>query len=189
MQICIVDAQNDFINGSMAVKGAEEKVNNIVNFLKEHADEIDTIVLTLDWHPYDHCSFKDKGGLWPRHCVRYTEGAALYQPLADAICELVSKKNIEVDFVRKGSNPFTEEYGAFGGHIDDKQSADRYFMIDKPIIICGLVGDYCVSQTARNLISQGWRVKFYLDGIANIDNGDTLKAFILFEEQRNKLTI
>lgn len=190
MQVCIVDAQNDFINGSMAVKGAEEKVNNIIKFLKEHADEIDTIVITLDWHPYDHSSFKDNGGKWPRHCVKYTEGAALYQPLADTIGELVSKNDIDVYFVKKGSNKFEEEYGAFDYNKNkDGLTTDCYFLIDEPIVLCGLVGDYCVSHTARNLISQGYRVKFYLDGIANIDDGNILNTFIQFEENRNRLTI
>lgn len=192
MQVCIVDAQNDFINGSMAVKGAEEKVNNIIKFLKEHVDEGDTIVLTLDWHPYDHCSFKDKGGVWPRHCVKYTEGAALYQPLADTIGELAAKKNIDVYFVKKGSNAFEEEYGAFEYDPDrnkDKEKPECYFLINEPIVLCGLVGDYCVSHTARNLIWEGYRVKFYLDGIANIDNGELLNLFIKKEEEKNKMTI
>lgn len=189
MQVCIVDAQNDFINGSMAVKGAEEKVNNIIKFLKEHADKIDTIVVTLDWHPYDHCSFKENGGKWPRHCVKYTEGAALYQPLADTIGELASNNDIDVYYVKKGSNKFEEEYGAFSGHIDDKQSADCYFFINQPIVTMGFCGDYCVYWTAEHLLNQGYRVKFYLDGIANIDNGETLKMLIELHEERNKLTI
>ena len=56
-------------------------------YVKEHHAEYDAIVVTMDQHPADHCSFDVSGGPWPIHCVRYTTGAALYPPLADAIMD------------------------------------------------------------------------------------------------------
>lgn len=56
--LVIVDPQNDFINGSLAVPGAEKAINNTIEFIKKHKEDLDYIAITADWHPYDHCSFK-----------------------------------------------------------------------------------------------------------------------------------
>ena len=39
------------------------------------------VVYTQDWHPADHTSFKEQGGIWPVHCVQGTEGAAFHPDL------------------------------------------------------------------------------------------------------------
>ena len=72
--LVIVDPQNDFINGSLAVPGAEKAINNTIEFIKEHKEDLDYIAITVDWHPYDHCSFKEYGGTWESHCVMYSAG-------------------------------------------------------------------------------------------------------------------
>ena len=59
--LVIVDPQNDFINGSLAVPGAEKAINNTIEFIKEHKEDLAYIAITADWHPYDHCSFKEPG--------------------------------------------------------------------------------------------------------------------------------
>ena len=75
--LIIVDCQNDFITGSMSVKGAKNAVDNIKDFIKNHRKEIEKIIFTVDWHPYNHMSFKKSGGQWPSHCVQYTPGACI----------------------------------------------------------------------------------------------------------------
>ena len=44
-------------------------------------------IVTADWHPYHHSSFADEGGMWPRHCVQHSVGAALWQSLLVALNE------------------------------------------------------------------------------------------------------
>ena len=75
--LIIVDCQNDFITGTLTVKGAKAAVEEIKKFIKSHCKEIEKIVFTVDWHPYNHCSFKKYGGQWPNHCVQYTPGACI----------------------------------------------------------------------------------------------------------------
>ena len=75
--LIIVDCQNDFITGTMSVKGAKSSVEEIKKFIKNHKEEIAKIIFTVDWHPYNHSSFKKYGGLWPSHCVQYTPGACI----------------------------------------------------------------------------------------------------------------
>ena len=33
------------------------------------------VAATRDWHPADHGSFQEQGGIWPVHCVQGTRGA------------------------------------------------------------------------------------------------------------------
>ena len=79
--LLIVDPQNDFITGSLAIEGAIPAMDYLTAYVKEHHAEYDAIVVTMDQHPADHCSFDVSGGPWPIHCIRYTTGAALYPPL------------------------------------------------------------------------------------------------------------
>ena len=64
--LIIVDPQNDFITGSLAVEGAEAKMKNLTEYLKEKGDKYDFIAFTADSHPENHCSFKENGGIWPK---------------------------------------------------------------------------------------------------------------------------
>ena len=67
----IVDAQNDFISGSLALKhcpageDAEEVVSVIEDLLSKKLFSV--IAYTFDWHPSDHCSFIDNVSLYPLH--------------------------------------------------------------------------------------------------------------------------
>ena len=83
--LLVIDCQYDFINGSLAVKGAGPTMDRLAEFIKENGASYKKIVLTADWHPLTHCSFKDNGGTWPKHCVQYTQGAAIYQPIIDTL--------------------------------------------------------------------------------------------------------
>jgi nicotinamidase-related amidase len=59
--LLIVDVQNDFITGSLALSDCPAKQNGaevvpIINDLIEK-NEFNAIIYTQDWHPKDHCSF------------------------------------------------------------------------------------------------------------------------------------
>lgn len=64
--LLIVDPQNDFITGSLAVPGAKTKMMRLADF---NLQQYDLICVTLDSHPEDHCSFEINGGIWPKHCI------------------------------------------------------------------------------------------------------------------------
>ncbi len=74
--LLIVDVQNDFLpGGSLAVAGAEA----IISVLNSYIDSFTSLSLPVfasrDWHPVHHCSFFDRGGQWPVHCVAGTSCA------------------------------------------------------------------------------------------------------------------
>ena len=60
--LLIVDPQNDFITGSLPVPGAAAAMDYITAWTREHHAEYDAIIITMDQHPADHCSFEVQGG-------------------------------------------------------------------------------------------------------------------------------
>ena len=84
--LLLVDVQYDFINGSLAVNGAPEVMDSLARFIAaQPAGTYKEIVMTADFHPYNHSSFKDNGGMWPVHCVQFSHGASIYQPVFEAV--------------------------------------------------------------------------------------------------------
>jgi nicotinamidase-related amidase len=179
--LIIVDCQNDFITGTMSVKGAKNSVEEIKTFIKNHSKEIEKIIFTVDWHPYNHSSFKKYGGLWPHHCVQYTPGACIEPKLL----KFVQSYEINYDVIQKGTIEEIEEYGAFS---DIQFSSDNfgtrvYLDIaeanpDSDFVVCGIAGDYCVKATIQNMLDGGLTPKVFCPGIVSIDGGKVFSNFI-----------
>ena len=108
LHLVIVDVQHDFAHpeGALFVPGAEQAVKNIADLL--HDPRVTQVTFTLDWHPFDHSSFKAHGGIWPRHCVQFSQGASLHESLW-----VENFDRFDTHFVRKGQLRDCEEYGAF----------------------------------------------------------------------------
>ena len=154
--LIVVDPQIDFISGSLPVPGAAEAMNQLADYVKANGDDYALMVVTNDWHPYDHCSFAPNGGPWPVHCVQNSEGAATYWPLLEALYQ----SETETLFLQKGDLRHREEYsivqntGArefFENTLDNSLLADadcQYQHVD----VCGIAGDVCVLNTLRDLL-------------------------------------
>ena len=150
--LIIVDAQYDFMEeGKLPVEGATQALDNIVDYL--NSGEISTVITTQDWHNGKHESFKEQGGDFPEHCVQYTHGADIYEPIEEAI----KANNIFRFNIRKGE--YQEEFSAFSRRTEGYAHWKEYatvdydepyiqFHEDEQVIICGLAGDICVMQTA-----------------------------------------
>ena len=81
--LLVVDYQEDFISGSLAVAGAEGIREVIKEKFAEYYDNLDLIVATIDYHPENHSSFVEQGGPWPKHCVKGTFGCQFGLPMPD----------------------------------------------------------------------------------------------------------
>src|ERR1051325_1554631 len=80
--LIIVDLQNDFLpGGNLAVSGGDEVIPVLNGYIARFLERGLPIFATRDWHPPNHCSFRDYGGRWPVHCVRDSEGAAFSRAL------------------------------------------------------------------------------------------------------------
>lgn len=171
--LIIVDPQNDFIIGSLAVPGAEDKMLDLANFLNDNPELFDKIYVTMDTHPTNHCSFVENGGIWPAHCVKNTLGWN--------IPEYLDKVLFDANFYQKGTDPGKEEYSIFENANDGS-----YLKIDlqedlnesSEIFVCGIAGDYCVLETLKGLVQYSDNITVLEDYTASIDGGEKLKNWI-----------
>ena len=183
--LVVVDYQYDFFNpdGALYVNGGEKLHDKIMNIIPN----FEHVIFTQDWHPVNHCSFKDNGGIWPVHCVGGTIGAGIPVEFMKASKSFACHP--------KGQLPDKEEYGAFSDKYDFAIECDYDFtntyldineFIDKSlndveeIVVCGIAGDWCVLETLKNIIKHIGtnKVSVYLDGIVSIDGGEKLNNFI-----------
>ena len=177
--LLLVDVQYDFINGSLAVEGAPVVMDALADYIEAlPKGTFDTIVMTADFHPYQHASFKDNGGLWPVHCVQHTHGASIYQPVFDA----VKKQFPQAEVLTKGENLAVDEYSIMA----NRNSAKKLLSIIEDndiqeIHIAGLCGDYCVGNSIKDLIEAGHgeKIRVLTRFIGNIDDGTTLRNIIV----------
>lgn len=153
--LCI-DMQNDFINGTLSVDGAEKMVYNFEKFAeKTKLQEYDTIIVTQDWHPYNHCSFlhctndNGKEGTFNRHCIMYSGGAALDDNVIKAL--FYDNINDNVVILHKGTNSSKEEFSIFGNESSGKILASLLLDVNQ-IDICGIADIFCVKETIKDLI-------------------------------------
>ena len=178
--LIIVDAQGDFIFGSLPVPNAQNKMNLLAAWLRDHKDEFDVIVLTADWHPVTHCSFKNNGGDWPDHCVQFSQGAAIYQPILDAL------KGTDYVVLTKGLDEDHEEYSIWKNHKSNEALHKLCDVHDiNEVYICGLAGDICVLNstvdTLRELPSA--KIKFLKEYSPCIGDGNKVDEFIASTER------
>lgn len=178
--LVIVDPQNDFITGSLAVKTASEKMDALVNHLWE--TEYDAIFVTLDSHPENHCSFDINGGEWPVHCISLYEGWDIPGDLERILDIRSQMENCDVHYFHKGNDPEKEEYSILDNEEDGYKFRVWLEELDVQegveINICGIAGDYCVLETIKGLNKLFDNIKVLQDYTASIDGGDKLREYI-----------
>lgn len=186
--LLIVDPQNDFITGTLPVEGAEERMKKLASYIDNVFDQYDYILITLDSHPDDHCSFVENGGIWPKHCVLWSDGWYMPKYIQDA---LEKTKKCVSSCYHKGDIPNKEEYSIFNNNEDGFRLAGLLRKLveegDLYVDICGIAGDYCVLETLKGLrkIVPDECISLLTDLIASIDGGEKLLAYA----KENKINI
>ena len=176
--LLIVDPQNDFITGSLAVEGAKEKMMKLAEYINGDHPSYDYICITLDSHPKNHMSFKENGGIWPIHCVKETDGWRIPEYLNKAL------EDIYNPYVLKGTHFDKEEYSIFDNNEDGTMLANqiREFSRENEVYVdvCGIAGDYCVLETLKGLrkfIGDDY-ITVLTQYTASIDGGEKLMNYI-----------
>lgn len=171
--LMIVDPQLDFISGSLPVPQAAEAMQQLAAYIDHQSGNYIYAIVTTDWHPADHCSFQENGGIWPTHCRQGTTGAALFEPLEQAL----EKSALPTAILRKGTDSNREEYSIFQNAV----AADRIHHIlqetgAEGIDLCGLAGDVCVQNTLKEGIERYGASFFHvLEAFSpSLDGGATL---------------
>ena len=174
--LLIVDPQNDFITGTLAVPGAKSMMLKLAEY---DFAKYDYVCVTMDSHPENHMSFKENGGIWPKHCVYDTNGWNLPEYLNEAL------KNANfVSCYHKGTEVDKEEYSIFDNERDGftlyTQIKELMRQEDVFIDVCGIAGDFCVLETIKGLrkfIGDNY-IKVLMDYTASIDGGEKLTNYL-----------
>lgn len=185
--LLIVDPQNDFITGSLAVgDGAEEKMRKLAEHIKEKGHKYDSIWVTLDSHLSTHCSFEKNGGIWKPHCIYNTKGWQMPNYLDESLMFYSNYSDKSVTYYNKGTEIDKEEYSIFENKTDGfalyKQIRELIKEGEFDISVCGIAGDYCVLETLKGLrkyIGDSY-ITVLFEYIASIDGGKKLKEYVSF---------
>ena len=164
--LVVVDYQNDFASpdGALSVRGGDALAPRINELMG--SGDYDLVVATRDWHPPDHGSFVEQGGIWPVHCVQDTDGAQLHPDLDAAAVDVI---------VDKGQDRTTEGYSGFDGTRLGELLRERG--VDQ-VTVVGLATDYCVKHTALEALQEGLAVTVDTTAVRGVDvePGDSDRA-------------
>ena len=176
--LILIDSQNDFIDGGrLAVGGSKAKMIALSEYINSHAKDYDFIIASVDFHPFTHCSFKKNGGIWPLHCLQHSEGAAIFQPILDAI----DNTGTELHILTKGVDEDHEEYSVLKNaksliYMQGLMHSHKIEEVD----FCGIAGDFCVLDSIKDFHKEFPSVKInvLLPFVASIDGGEKLDNFL-----------
>lgn len=127
--LVVVDMQNDFINGALGTKEAEEIVGNVVNKIKKYQRNGDSIIFTKDTHFDDYLETNEGKRLPVTHCIKGTDGWEISKEIQE-ICDLNNYRVYEK--VTFGSSELAKDLAA---GVYDKYSG---------IELIGICTDICV---------------------------------------------
>jgi len=165
--LLVVDVQNDFCpGGALAVEEGDQVVPRLNPWVERFAKAGRPIAYTRDWHPREHCSFREQGGPWPVHCVQKTSGADLHPDL-----------KVKGPLFDKAFKADEEAYSGFGGFLVDANGRiSNLSLADwlrghgvKHVYIGGLTTDYCVRTTTLDALKEGFEATVLGDAIRAVN--------------------
>lgn len=172
--LLIVDLQNDFISGSLAIPDAPSIIP-IINILLR---AFPYSIATKDWHPPEHCSFKK----WPIHCLQNTKGSRFPKEFDISYISLI---------VFKGSEVNSDSYSGFIDNDSKNETVLDSFLREKKteqLYICGLATDYCVKATALDAVKRNFNTFIIQDACRGVSPQTTSEALKEMEDNGVKLT-
>lgn len=156
--LLIIDVQRDFLpGGSLAVPDGDAVVAPLNAWISRFSAEGLPIFATFDWHPADHCSFRDQGGAWPAHCVAGTPGAGFADNLA-----------LPAGVLRmaKATARHADAYSGFSG---TELHLQLQWAMVRRLFVGGLATDYCVLQSVLDARHLGYEVVLLRDAMRAVD--------------------
>lgn len=165
--LLVADIQNDFLpGGALGVARGDEVVPVLIRYMSSFSQRGLPVFVSRDWHPPNHCSFREQGGIWPTHCVAGSKGAEFHPDFRLPPSAII---------ISKATDPGKEAYSAFEGTDLDKRLREAGV---RRLFIGGLATDYCVLNTVRDAVQHGYAVILLVDGIraVNLHPDDGRKA-------------
>jgi len=138
--IVVVDMQKDFCyeKGALFIgKSAKEIIPKVKELLERASLAEILTIFTQDWHEEDD----EELNLWPKHCVKRSEGAEIVNELAN--------------FAEKSEIVRKHRYSAFF-ETDLEEILHRNGI--KTLVIVGVATNICVMHTASDAFMRGFSV-------------------------------
>jgi nicotinamidase/pyrazinamidase len=176
--LIIVDVQNDFVSGSMAIEGSE----SIIPVLNALMKRFGHVVLAQDWHPPGHVSFASahagarhgetvKVSYGPQrvfhdHCVQGTRGSEFAPGLDLGRAELI---------LRKGMRKEVDSFSAFYENDGATRTGLAEYLRARGVkrLYCGGLSRYgCVKATAEGARRDGFEVHLVEEASAGRESDD-----------------
>lgn len=165
--LLVVDVQKDFLpGGALGVADGYAVVPVLNAWIERFANAGRPVVFTRDWHPPEHCSFEDQGGIWPDHCVVDSAGAAFADDLQVPGDAIIVSKAVRLD---------QEAYSGFEGTALSGILRERGV---RRLYVGGLATDYCVKATVEDACRAGLEVVVIEDACRAVEvhPGDGARA-------------
>ena len=182
--LIIVDPQIDFTTGSLATAKGPESMEYLAKKLDSGVwKNYSWIAVTQDFHPANHCSFIEQGGVFPPHCVQGSEGMKVY-PVLQEVLNAIPANTLNIIYLQKGDLAEKEEFSIF----QNEQSGEKLRKTIEElgfegIDVCGIATDYCVYETTKDLMAfyPAKQIRIVTNCLAAVDENDTKLADLMKE--------
>lgn len=128
--LCVIDMQNDFIDGALGTKEAEAIVENVKSKIELYRQNGDTVIFTRDTHTEEYMNTQEGKKLPVPHCIKGSKGWEITEKLDTASDKIIDKPTF-------GSFELTDYVASFSD-IEE-------------IELIGLCTDICVISNAMLL--------------------------------------
>lgn len=89
--LCVIDMQNDFIDGALGTKEAVAIVGNVKAKIELYRKSGDTVIFTRDTHTEDYMNTQEGRKLPVPHCIKGSEGWEITSALDTSGCTIIDK--------------------------------------------------------------------------------------------------
>lgn len=198
--LIVVDVQNDFICGSLALKECPAnddgaKVVPVINNIRQ-SNQFDVVVFTLDSHPPSHCSFHSQ---LCHHPLAHDTSIKADDAKVFDVVKLLGPPEVDQKLwpdhcvhgswgeqlhsdliklpedltVQKGTHPDIDSYSAFWDNAKLSATPLLRMLQERSIdtvFVCGLAYDVCVAATSLHAVESGFRTFVIEDACAGVTN-------------------
>jgi nicotinamidase-related amidase len=145
--LLVIDMLKDFVDkdGALPVEGAEKLIPRINSVIREFRSRREPVIFIADSHAPEDKEFE----IWPKHCVRGSEGAKVVEGLEKEAGDEVVEKTTYSAFYNTRLEEVLKERG-----VDE-------------LVLTGVLTDICVLHTAADAAMRGYRVRVLKDCVAS----------------------
>lgn len=150
--LIIVDVQKDFCpGGALPIEDGDKVVPVLNRWIAAAVTKGVPIYASRDWHPVGHISFKERGGLWPPHCLQDSDGARFHPDLKLPDSAVKVTKGVRFD---------QDQNSAF-----DQTGLAKRLREDgvRRVLVGGLAEDVCVLATVLDARKEGFEAVLIAD--------------------------